>query len=108
MIFPADHHPSRRAPITFRVPTPAGLTAIADGRLVDRSTRPDGRVRWTYGSEQPGAAQLAQLAIGRFQLIDSKGPGGPPLRDVVPDALVAPTSGTATWRPSIWPDCAGG
>ncbi|MFJ8821853.1 M1 family metallopeptidase [Streptomyces sp. NPDC102467] len=91
MIFPADDHPSRRAPITFHVTTPAGLTAVANGRLVDRTTRPDGRVRWTYDSEQPVAAQLTQLAVGKFQLIDGKGPGGLPLRDVVPDALVAPT-----------------
>ncbi|MEU6394420.1 M1 family metallopeptidase [Streptomyces sp. NPDC046939] len=91
MIFPSDDHPSRRAPLTFRVTTPAGLTAAANGKLVDRSVRPDGRVRWTYDSEQPVAAQLVQLAIGRFQLIDSEGPEGLPLRDVVPDALVAPT-----------------
>ncbi|WP_394435610.1 M1 family metallopeptidase [Streptomyces sp. SGAir0957] len=91
LIFPADDHPSRRAPITFRVTTPPGLTAAANGRLVDRTVRPDGRVRWTYDSEQPVAAQLAQLAIGRFRFIDGKGPGGLPLRDVVPDALVAPT-----------------
>ncbi|MFI7343186.1 M1 family metallopeptidase [Streptomyces sp. NPDC050085] len=91
MIFPADDHPGRRAPITFRVTTPAGLTAVANGRLVDRSARPDGRVRWTYDSEQPVATQLVQLAIGKFRLIDGKDPGGLPLRDVVPDALVAPT-----------------
>ncbi|WP_428956019.1 M1 family metallopeptidase [Streptomyces sp. cg35] len=91
LVFPADDHPSRRARFTFHVTTPAGLTAVAGGRLVDRSTRPDGRVRWTYDSEQPVATQLVQLAIGRFQLVDSKGPGGLPLRDVVPDALVAPT-----------------
>ncbi|MFJ9040801.1 M1 family metallopeptidase [Streptomyces sp. NPDC102406] len=91
LIFPCDDHPSRRAPITFRVTTPADLTAVAGGRLVDRSTRPDGRVRWTYDSEQPVAAQLVQLAVGRFRTIDSSGPGGLPLRDVVPDALVAPT-----------------
>ncbi|MBO1331521.1 M1 family metallopeptidase [Streptomyces sp. VRA16 Mangrove soil] len=91
MIFPSDDHPSRRAPITFRVTTPGDLTAVANGRLVDRTAQPGGRVRWTYDSEQPVATQLAQLAIGKFRLIDSKGPGGLPLRDVVPDDLVAPT-----------------
>ncbi|MFI6340371.1 M1 family metallopeptidase [Streptomyces sp. NPDC050535] len=91
MIFPSNDHPSRRAPITFRVTTPAGLSAVANGRLTDRTERADGRVRWTYDSEQPVAAQLAQLAIGRFTFVDSTGPRGLPIRDVVPDGLVAPT-----------------
>ncbi|MER5380332.1 M1 family metallopeptidase [Streptomyces sp. NPDC002688] len=91
MIFPSNDHPSRRAPITFRVTTPAGLTAVANGRLTDRTERADGRVRWTYDSEQPVATQLAQLAIGRFTFVDSTGPHGLPVRDVVPDDLVAPT-----------------
>ncbi|WP_405926317.1 M1 family metallopeptidase [Streptomyces sp. NBC_00035] len=91
MIFPANDHPSRRAPITFRITTPAGLSAVANGRLTDRTEQADGRVRWTYDSEQPVAAQLAQLAIGRFTFVDSTGPHGLPIRDVVPDDLVAPT-----------------
>ncbi|MET9409328.1 M1 family metallopeptidase [Streptomyces sp. NPDC002935] len=92
MIFPSNDHPSRRAPITFRVTTPAGLTAVAGGRLTDRAEQADGRVRWTYDSEQPVATQLAQLAIGRFTFVDSTGPHGLPIRDVVPDDLVAPTA----------------
>ncbi|MFD4633157.1 M1 family metallopeptidase [Streptomyces sp. NPDC058284] len=92
LIFPADDHPSRRAPITFRITTPADRTAVANGRLVSRAERPDGRVRWTYDSEQPLSTQLVQLAVGKFRLIDGEGPGGLPLRDVVPDALVEPTA----------------
>ncbi|MEU6573275.1 M1 family metallopeptidase [Streptomyces sp. NPDC046805] len=84
MIFPVDDHPSLRAPITFHVTTPPGLSAVANGRLVERRRRPDGRVRWTYDSEQPIAAQLVQLAIGRFTFVDSTGPRGLPVRDVVP------------------------
>ncbi|WP_371551164.1 M1 family metallopeptidase [Streptomyces sp. NBC_00554] len=91
MIFPANDHPSRRAPITFRITTPAGLSAVANGRLTDRTEQADGRVRWTYDSEQPVAAQLAQLAIGRFTFVDSTGPHGLPIRDAVPADLVAPT-----------------
>jgi len=91
MIFPSNDHPSRRAPITFHITTPPGLTAVANGKLTDRAEQADGRVRWTYDSEQPLATQLAQLAIGKFTLVDSKGPHGLPIRDVVPDDLVAPT-----------------
>ncbi|MFE0138350.1 M1 family metallopeptidase [Streptomyces sp. NPDC059037] len=92
LIFPANDHPSQRAPITFRITTPKDRTAVANGRLVDRTERPGDRVRWTYDSEQPLSTQLVQMAVGKFKLIGSKGPGGLPLRDVVPDALVEPTA----------------
>ncbi|MFC5657208.1 M1 family metallopeptidase [Streptomyces nogalater] len=91
MIFPANDHPSLRAPVTFRVTTPPGLSAVANGRLVRTDHHPDGRTRWTYDSEQPIAAQLVQLAIGEFTFVDSEGPRGLPVRDVVPNALVADT-----------------
>ncbi|MEU9285189.1 hypothetical protein AB0D57_10800 [Streptomyces sp. NPDC048275] len=32
-IFPSNDHPSQRAPIAFRITTPPGLTAAADGEL---------------------------------------------------------------------------
>ncbi|MFE2697494.1 M1 family metallopeptidase [Streptomyces mirabilis] len=91
MIFPSNDHPSQRAPITFRIITPPGLTAVAGGELTGRAEQADGRVKWTYDSEQPVATQLAQLAIGRFTFVDSTGPHGLPIRDVVPDELVAST-----------------
>ncbi|WP_318204830.1 M1 family metallopeptidase [Streptomyces sp. SCL15-4] len=100
MIFPANDHPSLRAPVTFRVTTPPGLSAVANGRLVGTVRHPDGRTRWTYDSEQPIAAQLVQLAIGRFTFVDSEGPRGLPVRDVVPDGLV---TDTAEYR-SLTPD----
>ncbi|MEU1448167.1 M1 family metallopeptidase [Streptomyces mirabilis] len=91
MIFPSNDHPSQRAPITFRITTPPGLTAVAGGALTGRAEQADGRVKWKYDSEQPVATQLAQLAIGRFTFVDSTGPHGLPIRDVVPDDLVAST-----------------
>ncbi|QIY94642.1 M1 family metallopeptidase [Streptomyces sp. S1D4-11] len=91
MIFPSNDHPSQRAPITFRITTPPGLTAVANGELTGRAEQADGRVKWTYDSEQPLATQLAQLAIGRYTFVDSTGPHGLPIRDVVPDDLVAST-----------------
>ncbi|MEV6839457.1 M1 family metallopeptidase [Streptomyces sp. NPDC051133] len=91
MIFPANDHPSLRAPVTFRITTPPGLSAVANGRLVTTARRPGGRITWTYDSEQPIAAQLVQLAIGRFTFATGTGPRGLPLRDVVPDGLVGDT-----------------
>ncbi|MFE1881724.1 M1 family metallopeptidase [Streptomyces diastatochromogenes] len=100
MVFPADDHPSVRAPFTFRVTTPPGLTAVANGRLVGHVRQPDGRIRWTYDSEHPLAAQLVQLAIGKFSVVNGTGPRGLPVRDVVPDGLVA---GTEAYR-SLTPE----
>ncbi|MGW1890688.1 M1 family metallopeptidase [Streptomyces sp. NPDC002004] len=92
MIFPVQDHPSLRAPVTFRITTPPGLSAVANGRLVDRAQQADGRVRWTYNSEQPVAAQLVQLAIGKLRFVDGTGPHGLPIRDAVPEDLVTPTA----------------
>ncbi|MFI5973681.1 M1 family metallopeptidase [Streptomyces sp. NPDC051452] len=99
MIFPANDHPSLRAPVTFRITTPPGLSAVANGHLVERVRRPDGRVRWTYDSEQPVAAQLIQLAIGKFAFVDGTGPHGLPLRDVVPAGLVGDTESYRSLTP---------
>ncbi|WP_234388585.1 MULTISPECIES: M1 family metallopeptidase [Streptomyces] len=95
MVFPANDHPSLRAPVTFRITTPPGLSAVANGRLVERLGQPGGRVRWTYDSENAIAAQLLQVAIGKFTFVDSTGPRGLPVRDVVPGGLVG---GTESYR----------
>ncbi|MBL1082836.1 M1 family metallopeptidase [Streptomyces actinomycinicus] len=99
MIFPANDHPSLRAPVTFRITTPPGLSAVANGRLVGTDRRPGGRTRWTYDSEQPIAPQLVQMAVGRFRFVDSKGPHGLPVRDVVPDGLVTDTEAYRSLTP---------
>lgn len=100
MVFPVNDHPSLRAPYTFHITTPPGLGAVANGRLVERVRRPDGRVRWTYDSEHPVAAQLVQLAIGKFTSVESTGPHGLPLRDVVPDRLIAGTKAYRSLTPA--------
>ncbi|MFD8130090.1 M1 family metallopeptidase [Streptomyces mirabilis] len=99
MIFPTNDHPSLRAPITFLITTPPGVSAVANGRLVERAPRPDGRVLWTYDSEQPVAAQLVQMAIGKFTFVESTGPHGLPVRDVVPGDLVTETKAYRSLTP---------
>ncbi|MGY5006804.1 M1 family metallopeptidase [Streptomyces sp. 900105755] len=99
MIFPADDHPSLRAPMTFRITTPPDLSAVANGRLVERVRQPGGRVQWTYDSEEPIAAQLIQVAIGKFTFVAGRGQGGPAVRDVVPDDLVTDTEAERSLTP---------
>ncbi len=88
MIFPSNDHPSRTAPFTFHLTAPAGLTAVANGELTDRREAGPGRVRWSYESGQPLSTQLVQVAIGRYSVLTGTGPGGLPLRDVIPTDLV--------------------
>ncbi|MDO0938539.1 M1 family metallopeptidase [Streptomyces sp. DG2A-72] len=88
MIFPSNDHPSRRAPVTFRITTPDGLTAVANGKLVSREARPGDRVRWTYDSEQPVSTQLVQIAVGKLTAVDRPTTNGVPIRDYVPNDLV--------------------
>ncbi|MFF4117053.1 M1 family metallopeptidase [Streptomyces sp. NPDC001714] len=99
MVFPVDDHPSLRAPMTFRITTPPGLSAVANGRLVERVRQPGGRVQWTYDSEEPVAAQLVQMAIGKFTFVGGRGPGGLAVRDVVPDDLVTDTAAERSLTP---------
>ncbi|MER6221984.1 M1 family metallopeptidase [Streptomyces sp. 900105755] len=99
MVFPADDHPSLRAPMTFRITTPPDLSAVANGRLVERVRQPGGRVQWTYDSEEPIAAQLIQVAIGKFTFVAGRGQGGPAVRDVVPDDLVTDTEAERSLTP---------
>ncbi|MFJ3306510.1 M1 family metallopeptidase [Streptomyces sp. NPDC086549] len=100
MIFPANDHPSQRARITFGITTPPGLSGVANGQLVERVRQPDGRTRWTYDSEEPVAAQLVQMAIGKFTFVHSTGPHGLVVRDVVADGMV---DGTEAYR-SLTPE----
>lgn len=65
--FPANDHPRDRASYRFRVSVPEGLTAIANGALVEERTAA-GRTQWTWEATEPMAPYLAALAVGRFEL----------------------------------------
>lgn len=65
--FPANDHPRDRASYLFRVNVPQGLTAVANGALVEQRTAA-GRTHWTWEATEPMAPYLAALAVGRFDL----------------------------------------
>ncbi|WGD40379.1 M1 family metallopeptidase [Streptomyces cathayae] len=83
LVFPCNDHPSDKAMFTFRITTPEGHTAVANGRPagVDRTR---GATTWTYRTLHPMATELAQVSIGRSTVLHRTGPQGLPLRDVVP------------------------
>ncbi|WP_030204508.1 M1 family metallopeptidase [Streptomyces sp. NRRL S-87] len=86
-VFPCNDHPSDKAMFTFRINTPEGLTAVANGIRTGTARRAAaGRTTWTYRSLHPMATELAQVSIGRSAVLTREGPHGLPVRDVVPEA----------------------
>ncbi|WP_435864464.1 M1 family metallopeptidase [Streptomyces sparsogenes] len=84
-VFPCNDHPSDKARFTFRVTAPANLTVVAGGTPLGR-TREGGGITWRYRLAHPMATELAQISIGRSAVLHRTGPGGLPVRDVVPAA----------------------
>ncbi|MER8000958.1 M1 family aminopeptidase [Streptomyces sp. NPDC095613] len=84
-VFPGNDHPADKAYFTFRVTAPARLTVVANGTRVAKSRAGD-IARWTYRTRHPMATELAQVSIGDSAVVHRQGPGGLPLRDVVPAA----------------------
>ncbi|MFF3487185.1 M1 family metallopeptidase [Streptomyces sp. NPDC002701] len=82
-VFPSNDHPSDKAMFTIRVTAPDGYTAVANGLFAGSTRRATGTT-WTYRTEHPMATELAQVSIGRSSVLRRTGPGGLPVRDVVP------------------------
>ncbi|MFE9650202.1 M1 family metallopeptidase [Streptomyces sp. NPDC006365] len=82
-IFPGNDHPSDKAIFTIRVTAPDAYTAVANGLALE-AVRHAGTTTWAYRTEHPMATELAQVSIGRSSVRHGSGPGGLPVRDVVP------------------------
>ncbi|WP_419998407.1 M1 family metallopeptidase [Streptomyces boninensis] len=82
-VFPGNDHPSDKARFTFRVTAPRGVTVVANG-LPAGQQRSRNATTWAYGTTHPMATELAQVAIGRYDVVHGQGPHGLPLRHVVP------------------------
>jgi aminopeptidase N len=81
-LFPANDHPSDKAAYTFRVTVPDGTEVVANG--LHRETVPgDGMATWVYEMTDPMASYLVQVAIGDFDIVESTGPGGLPIRHAI-------------------------
>jgi hypothetical protein len=65
--FPANDHPRDKARFEFRITVPAGLEAIANGRLLDQTTK-NGKTTWHWKADEPMATYLAFMAIGQFDM----------------------------------------
>jgi hypothetical protein len=65
--FPANDHPLDKAAYTFKITVPAGVEAVANGKLVRKWTK-NGRSHWVWNAEEPMASYLATATMGQFEL----------------------------------------
>ena len=111
--FPANDHPIDKASFTFHVSVPAGLEAVANGRLESMTTA-GGRTTWTWDAVEPMATYLATINVGEFDVDDvlggrrsTSGTRSTPIcstRSPLPEparnsrSRRRPTSRTSAWR----------
>lgn len=79
---PSDDHPSDQATFRFEVTVPTGLTAVANGALVDHTSTPTSDT-WIWQEDHEMATYLIQLLTGDYELVDGVGPNGLPLLSAV-------------------------
>ncbi|MGZ4763039.1 MAG: M1 family metallopeptidase, partial [Ilumatobacteraceae bacterium] len=79
---PSDDHPSDQATFRFEVTVPSGLTAVANGALVDHTSTPTTET-WIWQEDHQMATYLIQLLTGDYELVDGVGPNGLPLLSAV-------------------------
>lgn len=82
--FPSNNHPSDKATYTFRITADDPNVVAANGVLrevipVDADTK-----TYVWEMAQPMATELALVAIGPFELRESKAPNGVPIRNYFP------------------------
>lgn len=83
LFFPNNSNVADKANFSYRIDVPRGWTAIANGKLTTQESSA-GRTVFNYRTEHPLSAQLAQLSVGKFDIVTGKGPHDVPLRSAVP------------------------
>ena len=79
---PSDDHPSDKASFRFELTVPTGVTAVANGGLLDHTsdTTTD---TWIWQEDRPMATYMIQLLTGDYEIVGGSGPNGLPLISVV-------------------------
>ena len=86
--FPNNDHPRDKALYRFEITVPNGLTAVANGLLLEQiDTATDSTFIWEH--EFPMASYLATVVVGEFERVEDVSPDGVLLRHYV-------TEGAAT------------
>lgn len=80
--FPCNDHPRDKAAYRFNLSVPYGLTAVANGVLVESTTSYAGN-QFTWLHSQPLATAFVTVVVGRYERIDSLSPQGVAIRSYV-------------------------
>ena len=86
--YPVNDNPQDKATYTFKVTVPKGLTVMANGVLVSR-TSAGGRTTFVWREGLPMAPHLATSTLGRFDLTQYRLPSGLPVYIAVDPTLPA-------------------
>ena len=65
---PSNDHPSDKAEWTFELTVPSGVTAAANGELVNR-TSGDDTDTWVWAELEPMPTYLVQLIVGSYEVV---------------------------------------
>ncbi len=79
---PCDDHPSDKATFRFELTVPSGLTAVANGALIEHTSTATTDT-WVWQEDRPMATYMIQLLTGDYEIVDGVGPNGLPLLSVV-------------------------
>lgn len=79
---PCNDHPSDKASFTFTIEVSTGMTAVANGALMDQQTQEGGDV-WVWQEDRPMATYLVQLLTGDYEIIEAEDPSAVPLVSAV-------------------------
>jgi len=83
---PVSEHPFDKATWTVTLDTPKDAVGVSNGRL--KSKKVDGKRRsWVWDTNEPMASYLVLAAIGDYDLVDRKGPGGVRITLALPTSL---------------------
>lgn len=77
--YPSNNHPMDKATYSVSADVPAGFQALSNGVLRSTVKQPDGWVRWNWRSGRPQIGYATFIAMGRYQLAQSKTPAGLPI-----------------------------
>ena len=87
--FPCNDHPSDKATFTIAVTAADRDTVVANGVVGSKAATGDGHTTWTFGQSDPMATYLVQIAVGDYDIVESTGPGGLPIRHAVVRSVTA-------------------
>ena len=78
---PSNDTPSDKATWRFEITVPSGVTAAANGHLVEQRDGPDGTT-WVWDEPAQMATYMVQLLIGDYEIIDGGTAGATTLTNV--------------------------